>query len=113
MSNYSTEKVPAKLPDPSRLPLVELAPTEAQEIPGSAASSTHNITEGGADAVQENGETDTRKEQTAQSKVSKDGSKRRSLIESYIEQMYIMRMYVCIPLDEVRIFHCCPYNKLM
>ena len=74
------------MPDPSHLPLVELALTEAQEIPSSAANSTHNITEGGA--VQENKETQ-KKKQTAESKVSKDGSKRRSLIESYIEQMYI------------------------
>ena len=36
------------LPDPKCLPLVDLAPIEAQEIPGSAASSTRNITEGSA-----------------------------------------------------------------
>ena len=75
MSNLPQRKFQQSCQIPcSRLPLVELAPTEAQEISGSAASSTHNILLREVQ-WQKNGETDTRKEQTAESKVSKDGSK--------------------------------------
>ena len=40
---FPTEKVPSKLPDPGRLPLIDLAPTAAQEVPSSAVGSTHDM----------------------------------------------------------------------
>ena len=53
------EKVPSKLPDPVRIPLINLPPTEAQDDPGSATGSTHEVTadsrpaERGVDSVTE------------------------------------------------------------
>ena len=77
---YLTEKVPSKLPDPGRLALIELAPTEAQEVPVSATGSTHDM-EGMTSTVEgeREGEGETGKEHPHQSdtKPSKDSPKRR------------------------------------
>ena len=55
--------MPSKFPDTGRLPLIVLTPTESQEVPGSAASSTHSIAN--ADSAQEAG---TKKEQNTDGK---------------------------------------------
>ena len=61
------EKVPSKLPDPGRIPLINLPPTEAQDDPGSATGSTHEVAadsrpaERGVDSVTERG-SDARKD---------------------------------------------------
>ena len=83
----NTEKVPSKLPDPGRLPLIELSPTEAQEVPGSATGSTHDMeaqgsttgTTAGEEGEKEEGGGETEKEQPQQSdaKAPKDSPKRR------------------------------------
>ena len=82
---YLTEKVPSKLPDPGRLALIELAPTEAQEVPVSATGSTHDMevttstVEGEREGEGEEREGETGREQPHQSdaKPSKDSPKRR------------------------------------
>ena len=56
--------MPSKLPDAGRLPLIMLTPTEAQEVPGSAASSTHSIAN--ADSAQG---ADVKKEQNTDVKL--------------------------------------------
>lgn len=74
------EKVPTKLPDPGRLPLIELAPTDAQEVPGSATGSTHDMEGTSTVAGEGGGEGEDGKEQqqqTTDTKASKDSPKRR------------------------------------
>ena len=66
--------MPSKLPETGRLSLVKLTPTEAQEMPGSATSSTHDVRN--ADSATETEEQPTE----AKAAAAKESPKRRYLV---------------------------------